>query len=231
MSSRNQQSFGNSSGSYDPGGFEVDTPSGGKLMLKTAEEAEMYEGLRDRYIRDFSLSKQNDLIRLSVILQQAVTLERAQHQLNGMEAETDEEGHPTGRWVETEMSDADLDKAHARVIKASRQIAEIEVELGIDKRSREAGGKDTVADFVMTAKKAAHKYGVHITERTKMYEEMAMGARWQIRLLRNGDAEDRSYHNITPETIVEYVEVQLMKIEEQDKKYAREVGHLFIGKM
>jgi hypothetical protein len=200
-------------------------------MLKTAEEAEMYEGLRDRYIRDFALKKQNDLIRLSVILQQAVTLERAQHQLNGMEAETDEQGHPTGRWVEVEMTDAELDKAHARVIKASRQIAEIEVELGIDKRSREAGGKDTVADFVMTAKRAAHKYGVHITERTKMYEQMAMELRWRVRVLRNGDAEDRSYHNVTPETIVEFAEAELLKIEEHDKNYAREVGHLFIGKL
>jgi hypothetical protein len=224
-----EEATGNSKGSLDLGGVEVTTPSGGKLMLRDAAEAEMYEGLRDRYIRDFSLSKQNDLVLLSVLLQQAVILERAQHTLNGMEPEV-EDGQPTGKWVQREMSDTELDKALNRVIKASNQISEIEIKLGIDKKSREQS-VDSVGEFIKTAKKAAHQYGVHISKRVKMYEALGMELRWRVRLLRNGDAEDRAYHNVSAEGIIDLLEQGLDKIAEQDRKYAKEVGKLFIGKL
>lgn len=224
------ESNGNSQGSFDPGGREVETPSGGRLMLFDDAEAELYENLRDRYIRDFSLNKQNDLVLLSVLLQQAVILERAQQTLNGMEPEIGEDEEPTGRWIRREMTEAEIDKAHARVLKASKEISDIEVRLGIDRKSRETGA-ESIAEFIMMAKKAGHQYSIHIAKRVKMFEALNMECRWRIRLLRNGDAEDRAYHNVTADTIVDLLEKGLAKIEEHDKAYADEVGKLYIGKL
>lgn len=220
---------GNGQGSYDPGGKEVDTPAGGQLVLHDDKEAELYENLRDRYIRDFNLTKQNDLVLLSVLLQQAVILERAQHALNGMEPEVID-NQPTGKWIRRDMSDTEIDKAHARVLKASKEISEIEVRLGIDRKSRESGA-DSIAEFITMAKKAGHQYSVHIAKRVLMYEELCMECRWRIRLLRNGDQEDRAYHNVTPETIIDLLDKGLSKIEDHDKTYANEVGKLYIGKL
>jgi hypothetical protein len=221
---------GNNQGAFDPGGAEVETPAGGRLVLFDATEALLYENLRDRYIRDFNLNKQNDLVLLSVLLQQAVILERAQQTLNGMEVELDEDGEPSGRWVRREMTEAEIDKAHSRVLKASKEISDIEVRLGIDRKSRETGA-DSIAEFISTAKKAGHQYSIHIAKRVKMLEALTMECRWRIRLLRNGDAEDRAYHGVTAESIVELMEKGLGKIEEHDKAYANEIGKLYIGKL
>lgn len=192
------------------GTFEVSLPAGGVVKLNTAEEAEFWKQTAKRYIDDYAITKSNDLVMLGAILSQAVMMYRAQ----------------------TEMSDPKKGPSASKAIReAAAEIRELEKALGLDKRTREAGGQHTVADYVTSLKRAAHMKGVRISERVKAYESFAMEMRWRLRLLANGDEEDARYHEVSPEKICKWAAEELQKLEEADKKWAREKGAVFVGKL
>lgn len=192
------------------GDFTVQLPGGGVLTLASADEVDMWNETKDRYIRDYRLTRTNDLILLGALLSQVLTLYRAQKDLS-------DEKKAGG--------------AQAMITKAATEIRTAEKALGIDKASRERGGQHTVSDYITTVKRAAHAKGVHISERVKEYERVAMEARWKIRLLRNGDVEDRQYHRITESSIIDWLEKELSKLEEKDKEWAKEQSAIWVGKL
>jgi hypothetical protein len=192
------------------GNLEVDLPAGGRLALKTPDEVNLWQESARKYIADYGISKTNDLVLLGAILSQNIAMYRAQLDL----------GDPR--------------KANAAVTligKTSEQIRELEKALGIDKKTREAGGQHTVADYVTRLKRAAHAKGVRIADRVQAYEAFNMELRWKLRLLRNGDDEDRAYHNLSPESICAWAERELAKLEEADKNWAMQKGKVFVGRL
>lgn len=192
------------------GQFTVLLPGGGSLELKDAGEVDLWQNSAERYVRDYSLVKQNDLVLLGAILAQNLAMFRAQR----------------------ELSDATKAKgAQVTITKAATEIRELEKALGIDKKTREAGGLHTVGNYVATLKKAAHEKGIHISKRVKAYEAFSMELRWRLRVLRNGDAEDRKHHDISAEAICAWAEEQLALLEEEDKKWAKEKARLFVGRV
>src|SRR3954453_22475860 len=90
--------------------FEVDLPAGGSLQLQTAEEVDMWNQSVERYIDDYHLTKNNDLVLLGALVQQQVILYRAQRKINGMEPELDEHSVPTGKY---KMISAEADEIQA----------------------------------------------------------------------------------------------------------------------
>jgi hypothetical protein len=58
-----------------------------------------------------------------------------------------------------------------------------------------------------------------------------MELQWRIRVLKNADAEDRAYHNITPEGILDWCDERLRELEEHDKQFAQTKGKLYLGKL
>jgi hypothetical protein len=138
---------------------------------------------------------------------------------------------PTGRYDRKELKVADMSAAQSTIMKASAEIRELEKALGIDKKTREAGGTFTVQNYIRTLKEAAREYGIHLSKRVQAYEDVAMEARWRLRLLRQGDAEDRAYHDISEKTICKWLEEQLGHLEEVDKEFAREKGKIFAGRL
>lgn len=211
--------------------FEVNLPAGGKLVLQTQDEVDMWDESSKKYQSDYRLTKSNDLVLLGAILTQNLALFRAQQRLNGMEPEFDKAGIPTGRYKKSSITAKDTSAAQTSIIKASEEIRNIEKALGIDKKSREAGGAFTVADYIATAKKAAHQFGIHVAKRNKAYEEFVMELRWKVRLLRNGDAEDLQHHNLNPDSILSWAEDEMVKLEAIDKQFAKEKGKVFIGQL
>lgn len=211
--------------------FEVDMPQGGKLILKTQDEVDMWDRTSAAYVKEYRLVKANDLVLLSAILSQNLTMFRAQHRLNGMVAEKDEAGVPTGRYIEEPVDAKTMASSQGAITKASEEIRALEKALGIDKKTREAGGAYNVADYIATLKKAAHEMGIHISERFKFSEDVMMEARWKIRLLRNGDPEDRQHHDVSPEKIIDWLEMKLAEAEQVDIDYAKNKGHMFLGKL
>jgi hypothetical protein len=192
------------------GEFTVELPGGGNLELNDVDEVDLWNTSAEKYIQDYALVKQNDLVLLGAILAQNLAMYRAQRDLrNAKEA----------------------GKAQTMITKAATEIRELEKALGIDKKTREAGGQHTVGNYIATLKQAAHVKGIHIAERTKAYESFAMELRWRLRLLRNGDAEDRKYHDISPEAVCSWAEQQLANLEEGDKRWAQEKGRIFVGRV
>lgn len=212
--------------------WEAALPAGGHLYLRSAEELGYFETVRDGYVSDYNLSKQNDLALLGALLSQQLEVYRAQQLMNGMEPVLDGNQVPTGEYALVEVKDATKNAAQQRLIKATSEVREIEKSLGIDKKTRESSGAYTTEEYIGTIKKAAREMALHISRRFKRHEAFANGLRWRIRLLRNGDREDRQYHSVeTPEKIVAWAEQELAKIEDADKKFANEKGRMVIGKL
>jgi hypothetical protein len=222
-----------SGGSHTFGGhsFEVDLPSGGKLHLQAQEEVDLWEESHKRYVEDYGFQAQNDLVLLGAILTQQLAMYRAQIRMNGMEPEFDNAGLPTGNYKKTNLKASDMSAAQSIVTKSAAEIRELEKSLGVDKKTREAGGQVTVASYVGTLKEAAREYGIHISKRLKAYEKFNMELRWKLRLNANGDVEDKAYHDISPEKICAWAQVELGKLEEVDKEFAKTKGALYMGKL
>ena len=216
---------------YPPQHFEVDLPAGGKLHLQSLEEVELWEESMKRYIDAYQFAEQNDLLTLGAILSQQLVIFRAQQAMNGMEPELDEELIPTGRWKCGEVKASDMSSAAATITRASEEVRALEKQLGIDKKTREAGGQHTVADYVKTVKAAAREYGLHISHRLKAYEKFTMEARWRLRLLENGDDEDLAYHDLSPEKFCAWARRELGELEEIDKEFAREKHAVVVGRL
>jgi hypothetical protein len=215
----------------EPELYEVDRPGGGKLTLVAKDEVETWEELRDKYVKDYALVKANDLALLGAILSQHLIIFRAEKRMTGMKPQVDHAGIPTGQYEYDPPDAADVTGAQKAITVAAKEIRELEQNLGIDKKTREAGGQHTVADYITNLKKAAHTMGVHITERTKEYEAFVMELRWKLRLNKNGDPEDKAYHDLSDEKILEWAEREVAKLENVDKQFATQKGKLFVGSL
>jgi hypothetical protein len=214
-----------------PGDFEVDLPAGGRLWLQSDEEVELWNTSSERYVDDYQLAKTNDLVLLGAILQQQIVMFRAQRLMNGMEPEIDGQGLPTGKYIMKQLDPDEMASATNMLNKASQEVTRIEKVLGIDKVGRESGSAHTLANYLKTLKDAAHARGIHISKRTIKYEEFVNGLRWRLRLMRNGDAEDRAYHDLTPDKVLDWCWGQLEELEQADKEFAKEYGKLFVGRL
>jgi hypothetical protein len=214
-----------------PQGFEVEQPGGGKLILRSEEEVQYYDEMAKAYMEDYRLVRASEKVLLGALLAQAISIYRAQVELVGLRQKFDSSGVPLDEYEDTKLSSADRNALQKTIGEATKEIREIEKQLGIDKKSRDAGGAETTANYITLLKRAAHRFGVHIHRRLKLYEEFAMQMRWRLRLLRNGDAEDKKYHDISEEKICAWAENVLKQIEAFDKKFAQDQAKLFGGKL
>lgn len=211
--------------------FEVELPAGGKLHLQSAEEVDMWETTAQKYREDYALQKTNDLVMLGAILTQNLALFRAQQRLNGMEPVLDQQNIPTGQYRVVNLKASEMKAAQETVMKASKEIREIEVALGVDKKSRDSGTGQSVAEYVGLLKRAANEYGIHISQRTLAYEKFCMAMRTKIRVLDNADEEDRAYEGVSQESILEFARNELARLEQVDKDFAKEKGKVFVGRI
>lgn len=214
-----------------PADFRVELPAGGQLHLQTPDEVQFWEVSHERYKEDYTLSKQNDLIALGQLLQQQVLLFRAQTAINGMEPETDSAGVPTGSYKRVDLDGGEVMAWQKTMTAASQEMRAIEKSLGLDKATREQGGAHTVDSYIKTLKRAAHQRAVHIAQRTLEYEKVINELRVRLRLLYNGDEEDRKYHGITPKTVLDWLKEECARLEEVDRVHNREKGKLWLGKL
>lgn len=216
----------NTNGQPDP--LVVDLPAGGTLHMQTLDEVDLFEKQRERYVDDYGISQPNDLFILGALLQQQILAYRAQQSLSGLEPQFDANELPTGHYVKSQKPDKDAAK---KLVDATNQIRTLEQALGVDKKSRESGGQYTVADYLKTLKAAGHAYGVHISKRVLILEAIFNDMSWRVRLLQNGDAEDRSYHDLTPDNFIKWIAEKVKEVEDADKKFAAEKGKTFVGKV
>jgi hypothetical protein len=189
---------------------EVKLPAGGRMGLATDAEVTMWNETMERYIADYQLTKANDLVQLGGILSQALMAFRAQMDLNDPEKQM---------------------VAQATIKLAMAEIRAAEKALGVDKATREKGGQHTVADYVTKVKRAGHAMGIHISERVTEYERVFNDVSVRIRVLDNGDQEDRDYHRVTDKTIVDFMRQEVAKLHEWEKEWSKQQGAIWVGRL
>lgn len=211
--------------------FEVEMPAGGGTMhLHSPEEVELWERLLKGYKEEHNITVASDLVMIGTLLTQQVRLFRGQQLSMGRRVKFEEAtSRPTGEYEY--VGPEEQSKGDTMVDKASREISRLEDALGISKKARESGGANTIAEYVINAKKFAHEYGIHIVERVTYIEGVLMKAKTMIRILDNLDEEDRAYHNVTEQTIIEFLRRAAEFMEDKDKEWARDKGILFRGSM
>lgn len=212
-----------------PQNFEVELPGGGKLNLQTLEEVEAFEDSRDQYLSDYKLTNQSDRLAVNAMLILHMEAFRAAQRLNGMEAEVDANGIPTGRYKKVEVKGQDRAAALSILIKTRESIADTEKSLGIDKRTRDQGGQFDVSTYIGGAKQGAREYGVHLSKRYIAYVGFVMALRTQLRMLRQLDAEDLAEMRLSADSLLEWEWNELMALEAVDQKFAHEKGRLIAG--
>lgn len=200
--------------------FTAPMPAGGNVHLQSEDEVTHWTALMEGYRSDYRLTKVNDLTNLGIVLVHQLTLFRAQRALTGMEPEFDDEGLPTGRYTKITLASGDRGKLQKEITDASKEIRQTEQAMGIDKKSRESSGSFTMVGWIETMKRAAHDYGVHISERVQAIEEFRGELSWRVRLNANGDAEDKAYMECSDTQILDWVREELGKLEAVDKEFA-----------
>lgn len=212
--------------------FEVEIPGGGTLHLNSAEEVDLWNTKAKSYVDDYGLTKVNDLSIVGMILMQQIEVFRAQQWANGRQAKLDEQTHePTGEYARVGLSAADKRDATQMMLKAGAEITRLEEKLGIDKKTRDAGGKGELQDYLVLVKRAAHEYGVHIVGRVRFVEDLIMDLSTKLRVLDNTDAEDRAYEGVTSESILNDLRKGIAEMHRRDEEWAKEKGVLFRGKL
>lgn len=211
--------------------FTVQQPSGGVLYLQSAEEVDLYALSKQKFKEDYHLTKTNDLVLVSALLQQQIQAFRATRALNGMVAGVDSSGRPDGSIVHTTVEVDDAAKWAKALTEATKQIHAIEGSLGIDKKTREGDGTYSVENYLRNLKAAARSRAIHLVKRTQAYEAFTAELRVKLHILRNADDEDRRFHNITEASILAWCHDQLAALEEADKVFAREYAKLYGGKL
>lgn len=212
------------------GQLELKLPAGGSLHLQTLDEIDLLNEQKKRYEDDYDFDKMNDKVLLGILLTQQLSLFRNQQTISGMEPEI-VNSKPTGNYIPRTMKPAEISGAQSNITKASEQIMSLEKALGIDKKTRDASGAETLANYLVVLKRAGVAMGIHVNERLKKYEGFVSELRVKTRLLKNADAEDRAYHGISEKNVMEWIIDQLGELEQADKDFASQKGKLWRGKL
>lgn len=210
--------------------YIVDMPGGaGPMWLSSQAEVDRWTTLESQYAEQYDLRKVNDLTNLGTLLVQQINLYRAQMAMSGRVPELDDDDLPTGRMISKVLKPTELKNHQESVNTASKEIREIERAMGIDKKSRDQAGDETLRGWLVVMKERAHRYALHVSGRVKTYEEFAMEMRWRLRLNEIGDTEDKVYEDCTDEGVIKWAREHLAELEEADRKFAEDEGALILG--
>lgn len=209
--------------------FTVELPGGGApLPLRSREEVDRWQTLEAAYVEQYDLRRINDQTNLGMLLVQQINLYRAQLGLTGRVPELDQEELPTGRMVTRQLKPAEAKAFQEQMTNASKEIRAIEQTMGIDKKSRDQAGDETLRSWQSRMKARAHRYGLHVNKRVHAYEQFCMELRWRLRLNVNGDAEDKHYEDCTEEGIIKWARAELEELERRDKEFAQSEGNALV---
>lgn len=129
--------------------FKVTTVTGGEVELLHEREKKYYEEARDRYTTDFTFTVSSDLRSLDRLLLLEVQMHRAQWFL------------AAGMDYQLVDLDAREETDLRRTVKeAVTQIAEIQRDLGLTKKQRDAEQVDSIGAYLTKLRLAAKQHGV-----------------------------------------------------------------------
>lgn len=203
-------------------------PGGGSITMLDPQEVDFFETLKKQYLKEYAISKPNDLARLSQLLMAELAAHRMTKKMAGQTARYDAKGQFTGY---EKVDDEEMASVLKSLPQIQSEIRSLEQHLRLDKKSREGHGQNEVKEYMETLKRAAKQYGVHLSERYTKYDEFRNELSWKLRVLDNADDKDRTYHNITAETVLQYCRDHVAEMDDFDKAFAHDKQSIWVGKI
>jgi hypothetical protein len=187
-------------------GITVKTPSGAEVSLLTEDEARFYNQIAAQYQEHNKFNNISDLLELDRVLNLEVLCFR---QSTWALLESDYDGKPVIK---------DLQK---NIKELSREIRDIKAGLGIDKKTRDMGKGDTIAEKWENLKRRALEFGYMRNEQLirshtnwKELEAMVTG-------YKNSTDPERTQFNLHLEDILEWLEVKFEEFNEIDEAFKK----------
>lgn len=213
--------------------YTIELPGGGTFPGQTPEEVDLAEKVKRSYVNEFNITKGSDLQHVADIVVQRILIQRAHQEMSGLEPAFDARGRPTGELVRSNSkpSAREIAQLQKTVAEAQREIRAIDKALGVDKVTREQGSGETVQDYLKRVKGAGHEYGVHLHGSVKEIVKVFKDCSWRLRLLHEGDEEDRAHHGLSEEQFCDWMRDQILRVEEAEKRWAKDRYALYVGKL
>lgn len=176
--------------------YTVSTPSGSDYHLQTQEEADWYEGRRDRYLNDNHFPNVSDLQDLDRLLTLEVMIYRWSLWL--------------GQGFDYMYSRVDEGQLKNNIKEYSVETRLLKQSLGIDKATRDKEKGESLADYVQNLLQRAKEFGYYRNEQyeivvTKFYELSAM-----IKTYDRCDEEERALLDLSQDTIFEWIRTKVI---------------------
>lgn len=176
--------------------YTVISPTGSELNLQTVEEANKYEDIRDRYIRDNAFPNVSDLQDLDRLLVLEMMVYRWQLWLT--------------QGFDYQQARIDESAIKSAVKEYSTETRLLKLALGIDKATRDKEKGESLADYVSKLLERAKIFGYH---RNRQYEK-SVTAFWKLRSMvmthDRCDPEERTLLDLSPESIIEYIRTDII---------------------
>lgn len=212
--------------------YRVDLPGGGTFPGQSPDEVDLAEEVTRSYVKEFNITKGSDLQKVADIVVQRILIHRAHQEMSGLQPVFDVRGRPTGELKRVDRPKPNqMSQLQKTVGEAQREIRAIDKSLGVDKATREQGGGESTQDYLRRTKEAGHTYAVHLHESAKACLKLSKECSWRLRLLAGEDEEDRGHHGLTEESFCEWLRGEVAKLEEADKRWAKDKYALFVGKL
>ena len=192
--------------------IEVDTPSGAKISLLTQAEAAHYNSISEQYQTHNKFTNISDLLELDRVLALEIMCFRQQ---TWMLSEQDYDG---------EMVPKDTQKM---VQLLSKEIRDIKAGLGIDKKTRDAGKGETIADLFENLRVRAKEFGVHRNEQIYLAWRNWNGLEALITAHRNSTDVERTEFGYHIKDILAWCDERFAELHEVDEAF-REKQKLWI---
>lgn len=192
--------------SIDQEYIEVQTPSGATIYLLNDHEGDFYNQIAKRYEQDYKFKNISDLRDLDRLLE----LEAMCHRLSvwGLRNSTYDGGVvPSG--INKEIRDF------------SKEIRELKANLGIDKRTRDSGQGETLADKWAFVCEKAKEFGYHRNEQIIESYNILNELRAKITLWENSTGSERNKFEANLEDIVDWLKTKFEDFDEIDEAFRK----------
>lgn len=197
--------------------FPVRQPSGSDFYLQTQEESDWYVSRRDRYLTDNNFGNVSDLQDLDRLLTLEIMIYR------------------WGLWIaqgfDYMFTRVDENQLKSNIREYSVEVRLVKQSLGIDKSTRNRDKSESLSDYVDNLLTRAKQFGYHRNEQyemavTKIYELQSMVSTYD-----RCDDEERHHLDLSPESILEWIRLNLIKDWDEISESFRKVQSMWIREM
>lgn len=188
-------------------GIKVETPSGTHMSLLTQEEADFYNKISQQYQEHNKFTNISDLLELDRVLSLEVLCFR---QSTWALLEGDYEGRPLSKDIQKNIKEL------------SREIRDIKSGLGIDKKTRDVGQGDTIAEKWENLKHRAQKFGWMRNEQIIKAHTLWKELEARVTMYKNSTPQERTLFEAHGDDLIAWLEEAFKEFDEIDEAFRKD---------